>query len=75
MIALLKSLLNVSGIANRNDGLPLARKGKVSGNTLMSRLDYSLNRTWQPFDLRKSSQKLTHRLLLYGFFSVSVWLR
>ena len=68
----IKSLLNVSGITKQNDGLPLIREGKVSGNTLMSRLVCSLNRTLQPFDIRKSCQKLTRRLWLYGFFSVSI---
>jgi hypothetical protein len=71
----IKTLLNVSGITKRNDGLPLIREGKVSGNTFMSRLVCPLNRTLQSFDIRKSCLKLICRLWLYGFFSVSVSLQ
>jgi hypothetical protein len=75
MIFPLKSLLNVSGITKRNDGLPLIREGKVSGNKHVPRLVSPVNRTLQPFDIRKSFQKLICRLWQYGFFSVSVSLR
>ena len=67
MIAHLKTLLNVSGIAKRNGRLPLARAGKVCVNTLMSRLICPLNHALQPFDIRIPCQKLVRRLCRYAF--------
>ena len=75
MISPLKSLLNVSGITKRNDGLPLIREGKVNGNTHVPRLVSPVNQVLRSFDIWKSCLKLTRRLWLYGFFSVSVSLR
>jgi hypothetical protein len=51
MNAHLKTLLNVSGIANRNGSLPLVRAGKICANSLMSLVDYLLNHTLRPFDI------------------------
>ena len=67
MIAHLKTLLNVSGIAKRNGRLPLARAGKVCVNTLMSRLVCPLNRALRPFGIRTPCQKLVRRLWRYAF--------
>ena len=67
MIAHLKTLLNVSGIAKRNGRLPLARAGKVCVNTLMSRLVCLLNHALQPFDIRIPCQKIVCRLWRYAF--------
>ena len=67
MIAHLKTLLNVSGIAKRNGRLPLLRAGKVCVNTLMSRLVYPLNHLLRPFDVRTPCQKLARRLWRYAF--------
>lgn len=67
MIAHLKTLLNVSGIAKRNGGLPLVRAGKVCAKTFMLRLVYPLNHVLQPFDIRTPCQKLVRRLWRYAF--------
>jgi len=67
MIAHLKTLLNVSGIAKRNGKLPLVKAGKVCVNTLMSRLVYPLNHFLRPFDVRAPCQKLARRLWRYTF--------
>ena len=67
MIAHLKPLLNVSGIAKRNGRLPLARAGKVCVNTLMSRLICPLNHALQPFDIRIPCQKLLRKLWRHAF--------
>lgn len=67
MNAHLKTLLNVTGIANRNGRLPLARAGKVCVNTLMSRQVYPLNHLLRPFDIRTPRQKIVRRLCRYAF--------
>ena len=63
----LKTLLNVSGIAKRNGRLPLARAGKSSANSLMSRLVCPLNHLLRPFDVWTPYQKLVYRLWRYAF--------
>ena len=63
----LKTLLNVSGIAKRNDGLPLARADKISANSLMSRLVCPLNHALRAFDIRTPGQKLVRRLWRFAF--------
>jgi hypothetical protein len=67
MNAHLKTLLNVSGIAKRNGGLPLLRPGKVCANTLMSRLVYPFNYALRPFDIPTPCQKLVRRLWRFAF--------
>ncbi len=67
MIAHLKMLLNVSGIAKRNGRLALTRAGKISVNSLMSRLVYPLNRALRPLGIRTPCQKLLRRLWRYAF--------
>jgi len=67
MIAHLKTLLNVSGIDKRNGRLALARAGKISVNSLMSRLVYPLNRALRPFGIRIPCRKLLRRLWRYAF--------
>ncbi len=63
----LKTLLNVSGIAERSGRLPLAKADKVCVNTLMSRLVYPLNHLLRPVDVRTPCQKLVRRLWRYAF--------
>ena len=63
----IKLLLNVSGIAKRNGGLPLVSAGKVCANTLMSQLVCPLNHPLQPFDIWIPCQKLLRRLWWHAF--------
>jgi hypothetical protein len=67
MNAHLKTLLNVSGIAQRSGRLPLVIAGKVRNNTLMSLVVYPLNHALRPFDVRTLCQKLVRRLWRYAF--------
>ena len=67
MNAPLKTLLNVSGIAQRSGRLPLARAGKSSANSLMSQLVCPLNHLLRPFDVWTPYQKLVYRLWRYAF--------
>ena len=67
MNAHLITLLNVAGIAKRNDRLPLAIAGKVNANNLMSRLVCPLNQELRPFVVRPSCHKLVRRLCRYVF--------
>ena len=67
MIAHLKTLLNVSGIAKRNGRLTLARAGNISANSLMSRLICPLNHLLRPLDIRIPCQKIVCRLWRYAF--------
>ena len=67
MIAHLKTLLNVSGIAKRNGRLPLVRAGNISANSLMSRLVCPLNHLLRPLDVWTLCQKLVRRLWRYAF--------
>lgn len=67
MNAHLNTLLNISGIAKRNDRLPLARAGKVGVNTLMSQLVYPLNHLLRHFNVRAPCQKLARKLWRYTF--------
>jgi hypothetical protein len=75
MNAHLKTLLNVSGIAKRNGGLPLVRAGKVYANTLRSRLVCPLNHALRPFDIRTPCQKLVRSIGGMPFPSVMSPLR
>jgi len=67
MNAHITTLLNVSGTAKRNDGLPLLRAGKVYANTLMSRLVYPLNSALRLFGIWIPCQKSVHRLWRHAF--------
>jgi len=54
----MKMQLNISGLAKRNDNLPLVRMGKFGGNTLILRLVYPSIGTFQSCHTQKCSQKL-----------------
>jgi hypothetical protein len=79
MNAHLKMLLNVSGIAKRNDSLSLVRTGKGNNNVPMSRPVPSLNRALWPIDIRTRCQKINApaSTVCFSPFSVSpsmMWL-
>jgi hypothetical protein len=62
------TLLNVSGIAKRNGGLPLVRAVKIGAITLMSRLVSPKNRALRSlFDILTRCLKLTRELWPYTF--------
>ena len=67
MNAHLKILMNVSGIAKRNDSPLLLRAGKVCVNTLRSRQVYPLNHALRPFDIQTICQKSVRRLGRHAF--------
>jgi hypothetical protein len=58
MNAHLKMLLNVSGIANRNDSHSLVRTGKSNNNRFMSQPLPPLNRALRPIEIRTRCQKI-----------------
>ena len=61
------TLLNVSGITKRNARLALVRAGKVSANTLMSRLVYPFNNALRSFNIRTHCQKLMRSFCRHAF--------
>jgi hypothetical protein len=58
MNAHLKTLLNVSGIAKRNDSLSLVRTGEGNNNMLISHPVHPLNRALRPTEIRTRCQKI-----------------
>ena len=75
MNALMKTLLNISGITKRNHNLPLDCVGKAYNNTLILRLVYLSIGKLQPFDTLTTSQKLMLKLQQYAFISFSIPIR
>ena len=67
MIAHLKMLLNVSGIAKRNGRLPLVRAGKVCANTLISQLFIPIKSSLAAIQHPVTLPKLMRRLWQYAF--------
>ena len=67
MIAHLKTLLNVSGIAKRNGRLPLARADKVCANTLISQLFFPIKSSLAAVQHPVTLPKLMRRLWQYAF--------
>ncbi len=67
MNAHLSIQLKVSGIANRNDSLPLLNAVKVCVNTHILRLVSPVNHVLRRFDRRITDLKLKNKLWLYAF--------
>ena len=72
MNAHIKTLMNVSGIAKRNDRLSLLRTGKGNNNVLMSWPVPSLNRALRPIEIRTRCQKSNAPVLTVNFSPLSV---
>ena len=72
MNAHLKMLLNVSGIAKRNDSLSWVRTGKGNNNVPMSRPVPSLNRALRPIEIRIRCQKINAPASTVCFSPLSV---
>lgn len=68
----MKTLLNISGITQRNHNIPLVCVGKVCGNTLILRLVYPSIGNLQPFDPQTTNRKLILRLRHYAFITLSI---
>jgi hypothetical protein len=72
MNAHLKMLLNVSGIANRNDSLSLVRTGEGNNNMLISHPVLPLNRALRPTEIRTRCQKICTGFDCMSFASLSI---
>ena len=72
MNANIKTLMNVSGKAKRNDRLSLLITGKGTNNVLMSWPVPSLNRALWPIEIRTRCQKINAPVLTVRFSPLSV---
>jgi hypothetical protein len=68
----MKMQLNISGLAKRNDNLPLVRVGKFCGHSLILRFVYPSISLLPPFNTLKTSQKLMLWPRHYANISLSI---